>query len=139
MNLQLIKTKAEEIKYPGGFKGLAKDVGMTEQNLHRCVRENKIQAQDLERIAQALYVSVGYFFNEKVLETTESRSAGRDYVEQGNIEYHKLEPSSDPANEEDSDLETAVLRERVKSLETLIAEKDERIADLRAIISSIKH
>ena len=49
MNLQLIKTKVEEQRYPGGIKGLAESVGMTEQNLHRCVRENKIQAQDLEK------------------------------------------------------------------------------------------
>ena len=68
MNLQLIKLKAEERKYPGGIKGLAKVAGMTEANLHRCVRENKIQAQDLEKIANALGIKVGYFFDEEITE-----------------------------------------------------------------------
>lgn len=36
---------------------------MSEGNLHRCVRTNKIQAQDLERIATALEVSIDVFFN----------------------------------------------------------------------------
>ena len=66
MNLQLIKTKVEEQRYPGGIKGLAESVGMTEQNLHRCVRENKIQAQDLEKISTQLKVSIIEFFDEKI-------------------------------------------------------------------------
>ncbi|MGM9873189.1 MAG: helix-turn-helix domain-containing protein [Muribaculaceae bacterium] len=64
MNLQIIKLRVEARKFHGGIKGLAETVGMTEQNLHRCVRENKIQAQDLEKIAKALNVSVLEFFDE---------------------------------------------------------------------------
>lgn len=40
---------------------------MTEQNLHRCIRENKIQAQDLEAISKALGVTIGYFLMKKQL------------------------------------------------------------------------
>lgn len=88
MNLQVIKTKVEQNQYPGGLKALAEAVGMTVQNLHRCVRENKIQAQDLEKIASELNVSIVEFFDEKV---TQIRQAGRDYVETGTIKHDGTE------------------------------------------------
>ena len=47
MNLELIKKLSE--KYNGGLKKLSADLGMSEQNLHRCIRYNKIQAIDLAR------------------------------------------------------------------------------------------
>ena len=63
MNLQLIKTLCE--KRTGGIKKLASVIGMSEQNLHRCIRENKIQAQDLEKIADFLNIQVSDFFEVK--------------------------------------------------------------------------
>ena len=60
MELQRIKSLCERRK--GGLRGLAIAVGMTEQNLHRCIRENKIQAGDLERIAAELAVDIDFFF-----------------------------------------------------------------------------
>ena len=45
MNLEAIKKFSE--KREGGLKKLAADIGMSEQNLHRCIRNNKIQAVDL--------------------------------------------------------------------------------------------
>lgn len=62
MDLQRIKRLAEDRRIE--FKALAKAINMSEGNLHRCVRENKIQAQDLEKIAKVLNVSVDYFFDE---------------------------------------------------------------------------
>lgn len=88
MNLLVIKTKVEEKRYPGGLKGLAESVGMTEQNLHRCIRENKIQAHNLESISLKLEVPITEFFDEQ---TTEIRQAGRDYVEDGKIEHKGTE------------------------------------------------
>jgi len=35
MNLELIKKLSE--KYNGGLKKLSADIGMSEQNLHRCI------------------------------------------------------------------------------------------------------
>ena len=61
MNLQMIKNYCENRE--GGVKQLAKDIGMSEPNLHRCIRLNQIQAGDLERIAQALNVNISVFFN----------------------------------------------------------------------------
>ncbi len=64
MDLQIIKKIIEENKFSGGVRGLAESVGMTEQNLHRCVRENNSQAGDLEKIAKVLRVPVSVFFDE---------------------------------------------------------------------------
>ena len=61
MNLELIRTLSGN--YGGGLKRLALDIGMTEANLHRCIRNNKIQAQDLEKIAKCLRVNLSVFFD----------------------------------------------------------------------------
>ena len=47
MNLEIVRKLSEN--RGGGLKKLAADVGMSEQNLHRCIRNNKIQAADLEK------------------------------------------------------------------------------------------
>lgn len=120
MNLQIIKKKVEEKNYPGGFKGLAETIGMTVQNLHRCVRENKIQAQDLEKIAHELGVHIGYFFDE---EQTAIRTAGRDYVERGNIEHNGPEHTDSAPNDRDT------LLQLIEQLKSQLADK-ERIIKL---------
>ena len=66
MNLELIKKLSE--KYNGGLKKLSADIGMSEQNLHRCIRYNKIQAADLETIAMMLNVDIRVFFDSKFME-----------------------------------------------------------------------
>jgi DNA-binding Xre family transcriptional regulator len=62
MNIIKIKELAEN--RAGGLKKLAKDIGMSEANLHRCINANNIQATDLENIASIFKVPVGYFFDE---------------------------------------------------------------------------
>jgi hypothetical protein len=93
---------------------------MSEQNLHRCVRENKIQAQDLERIAKELHVSVLEFFDEEV--GIQLRQAGRDYVERGKIEHRGTEYNGGVTVEAD-------LRDQIAQLKSQIADK-ERIIKL---------
>lgn len=70
MNLQRIKTIAERKRKE--FKRLAAAIGMSEGNLHRCVRENKIQAHDLEKIAVELEVSILEFFDNDPANTMQS-------------------------------------------------------------------
>ncbi len=101
MNLDKIRTYAEH--YKGGIKKLASDIAMSEGNLHRCIRTNKIQASDLERIAMKLKVNVGVFFDESV--------TGVD--DNGN-------PN-----------EVVLLQERIKHLEERLADKDEMINILK--------
>lgn len=61
MDLSAIKNFCR--KRNGGLKKLAIDIGMSEPNLHRCIRENKIQASELEKIAIALDVDINIFFD----------------------------------------------------------------------------
>lgn len=113
MNLELIKKFSE--KRTGGLKKLAADVGMSEQNLHRCIRNNKIQAADLEKIALLLKVDIRTFFDDSLSDLTN----------------HKVETNGDfsPASMHgDVSVGTdAILAERVKSLEALLAEKERLI------------
>lgn len=120
MNLQRIKIIAE--KQSIEFKTLAKSIGMSEGNLHRCVRENKISAQDLEKIAAELKVSIVKFFDENV----PSVHTEGDYS-----------PASD-SGDISVVVGDAVLAERVKYLQQLLAEKDERIAELKERIAELK-
>lgn len=60
MDLGVIKKLSEN--RIGGLKKLAVDAGMSEQNLHRCIRLNKIQADDLEKISCLLNVDITVFF-----------------------------------------------------------------------------
>lgn len=63
MNLEIIRTLSE--KRDGGLKKLAIDAGMSEQNLHRCIRNNKMQASDLETIAILLGADISVFFDSR--------------------------------------------------------------------------
>lgn len=65
MNLNLIRKLSET--YEGGLRKLASDIGMSEANLHRCINNNKMQASDLEKVAQRLSVNVGVFFDNDVV------------------------------------------------------------------------
>ena len=62
MNLKKIKIISENNKIT--LTSLANRINMSYQNLNRCIRENKMQAQDLEKIASILNVPISYFFDE---------------------------------------------------------------------------
>lgn len=113
MNLQLIKNYCE--RRPGGLRQLAEEIGMSEANLHRCIRNNKIQASDLEKIALLLKVDIRTFFDDSL----------------SNLTNHKVETNGDfsPASMHGnvSVGTDAILAERVKSLEALLAEKERLI------------
>ena len=71
MNLMVLRTLTE--RYDGGLKKLAYDIGMSEANLHRCINNNKIQANDLELIAIRLGVDIRVFFDSAAI-----KNEGRD-------------------------------------------------------------
>lgn len=104
MNLQLIRQYGES--YPGGLRKLAIDAGMSEGNLHRCIRNNKIQASDLEALSRLLNVEVGIFF----AETAKSKKT------HGN----------------DQNCDASWLHEKIALLEQRITDKDDMIKLLQA-------
>lgn len=65
MRLEIIRKLSEN--RVGGLKKLATDINMSEANLHRCIRNNKIQASDLENIARLLMVDISTFFDNDVI------------------------------------------------------------------------
>ncbi|MEG2157664.1 MAG: hypothetical protein RRY07_07760 [Bacteroidaceae bacterium] len=102
-------------KRAGGMRMLAADIGMSEQNLHRCVNNNKMQAADLERIAVLLKVDVRVLFESEVsLLPNNTIETNGDYSPasmNGNVSVHS----------------DANLSEKVKYLEQLLAEKERLI------------
>lgn len=78
MNLEIIKKLSEN--RDGGLKKLASDIGMSEQNLHRCIRNNKIQAEYLEQIAVKLEVDILQFFNDEVRLLSRNKVIQPDFV-----------------------------------------------------------
>lgn len=64
MNLLLIKELAE--KKAISIRSIAAAIGMSDANLHRCIRINQIQAHQLEQIAHILDIPIVMFFDEAI-------------------------------------------------------------------------
>ncbi len=121
-NLQKIKDIAEKQKI--SIRDLADRVGLKENQIHVMCRTNSTKIDTLEKIAKALKVSVIVFFDDVDVKK-EIRTEG------------PLSPASD-SGDISVMVGDAVLAERVKSLETLIAEKNERIGELKERIKELK-
>ena len=121
MNLERIR--ALGLKRPGGIKKLAADVDMSDVNLFRCIREGSIKAQDLERIARALNVSITEFFPDDQA----SLSIGNNSVSSFNGNNISLAASTS------LEREIQDLRARIAQLEDHLRDKDEIIALLRRV------
>ena len=104
------------------MKKLALDIGMSEQNLHRCIRNNKIQAADLEKIAILLKVDVRIFFDESGAAVADN---GAVAVAGGATAHHITTNATNSTNAGD-----AILQQKVASLEALLAEKERLITVL---------
>lgn len=68
MNLLIIRELCK--KYEVSIRSVAQHVGMSEQNFHRCIKTNKIDAETLFQVAQFFNVSINYFFNEDAISMT---------------------------------------------------------------------
>lgn len=117
MDLGLIRNLSE--KRAGGMRKLASDIGMSEDNLHRCVNNNKIQAADLEKIALILKVDIRIFFDEEV--SALSNDSVHSVETNGNFS-----PAAMNGNVMVNGV-NALLAEHVKHLEALLAEKERLI------------
>lgn len=63
MDLSIIKKISEKKGIP--LKRIAENIGMSEQNLHRCIKNNNIKADSLGKIAAILNIPIQDFFDEK--------------------------------------------------------------------------
>jgi len=62
MNLYNIKSIAEKKRFT--LTSICDKINMSTANLHKCIRDNRIEAGDLEQIAQILEVPITSFFDE---------------------------------------------------------------------------
>ena len=101
---------------------------MSDVNLFRCLRENSIKAQDLERIARVLNVNIAEFFpNAQVHQSISAESA---------VSSSKTKKSAGiphPSIEENEEL-----RARIAQLEEHLRDKEEIITLLKEKINSEK-
>jgi DNA-binding phage protein len=109
MNLLKIKVLAET--RAGGLRKLANDIGMSEANLHRCIKSNNMQAICLEKIALIFNVPMGYFFDELPAQN----SSGVGHIVSGNGSSVRGNITLSQCQQE---VET--LRERLKDKEEII-------------------
>ena len=119
MDLQKIKFYCE--KREGGLKKLASEIGMSEANLHRCIRINNIQAGDLEKIAIALDVNIDVFYD---LQPTNVKTGDFSPVNM----HGKMEVR-----------QTAISDKReLELLRTIIAEKERIIETQQQLIDALR-
>lgn len=111
MNLIKIRELCEA--KDGGVKRLAEEIGMSEQNLHRCITLNKIQAGELEKIANIFNVPIGYFFDVDA----ESSNINIGHQVKGN------------GNKVSGDITLSECRKEIEHLNALLEEKERVITE----------
>ncbi|MDE6381125.1 MAG: hypothetical protein K2L11_11700 [Muribaculaceae bacterium] len=102
---------------------VARKLDMTPQNLDGILKTKDIKTGLIERLCKVYHISSTFFFNESrggvtVSATDNSQAAGRDL---------HVAP------------EDALMAERVKYLEAIVKEKDERISELKERIEDLKN
>lgn len=121
MNLLVIKEIAE--KKNVSIRKLADSIEMSEQNLHRCIRINQIQAHLLEKIANILETPVEYFFNSETrlpkMEMTVAGYGNKIQNGDGNIMIENQ-------------------AKEIEHLHELLTAKDEIIETQKELIKSLK-
>lgn len=87
MNLLKIRDlcKKESIS----IRSLAQHIGMSEQNFHRCIKTNKIEASILFTIAQFFNVPISYFFHEDTDTSTLKNTKSTNHEPKKEIELLK--------------------------------------------------
>lgn len=120
---------------------LAKELGMTPQNLSRCIKENKISAEHIEKIADILEVDINEFFDTKIKSSDQTnntikqsqKGTGNTFntgVISGDDKYNKVEIKLKREIESlKKDLKQ--LKTEVKGLEKEVLLKDEIIILLK--------
>lgn len=134
MDLSAIKNFCR--KRNGGLKKLAADIGMSEPNLHRCIRENKIQASDLEKIALLLGMDIRIFFD--LIETSEGVTITNGSAAAVNVHAPINAPitasSSENAKIEALTAELAHANALLESTRQILSEREQLIKEKERLI-----
>ncbi len=102
---------------------VARKLGVSPQSLDQTLAAADIKTGFIERLAAAYGVSASIFFEEEQIKVIQTVGDFSPATDSGNVSI----VSGD-----------AVLMERVKSLEALLAEKDARIEELKERIAELK-
>jgi len=136
MNLLKIKKLVEENRRT--MVWLSGQIGMTNQNLYKCIEKNRIEAAALEKISNIFDVPITYFFNESIpdgnkITNTNSPNSGNNI--QGNVSGsgHKISIDLN-----DCQKEIAHMKEMLKEKDNTIEAKDNTIDALQALVGLLK-
>lgn len=124
-NLQRIKDIAERQNV--SIRDLAERVGIKENQIHVMCRTNSTKIDTLERIARVLGVPMSEFFDDFSVSVS-------NVVEGNNNQLNAMGAHNNTLASSDN----SYLQEQVKLLQAIIAEKDERIKDLKERIEELK-
>lgn len=94
---------------------IAERMGITAQSLNSCFKGKDVRSNTIERIAEALSVNMSFFYP---ADDSKNAIASGDSAVAVNTNTGSISASTG---------DTAVLQERVKSLEALVAEKERLI------------
>lgn len=141
-NLSIIKRLAEDRNIT--IKSLAQQVGVTEQQIHVMVKTNSTKVSTLEKIASVLEVSPLVFFDDKWSIIEEYKASGSHAIAAKNIRdidnrtfgcNHRDENSEGNPEGVDS---KSMLKLEIEYLHKQVAEKDDRIQELKEYIKDLK-
>lgn len=111
-NLQNIKELSKARKIP--LKSIAEQIGVSEQGIHKMIREETMSAVVLEKVARILNVNVCVFFDRDILcgHVEEYNSTGDRAIAAkniGKIDQRNMAPASSSKNTPDEDLQAKVI------------------------------
>jgi transcriptional regulator with XRE-family HTH domain len=127
-NLQKIRHLSESRKIT--LRELATQVGIGESALQSLIRKGSTNTTTLEAIAAILQVPVGIFFGEN-----HEGKEGKSINQIGRINAvgkNKITVS-------DCESKLAIAENKIAALETLVAEKNERLKDKEEVIEMLKY
>lgn len=107
------------------LKQVADKLGISAQGLDNILKTKDVKSGLLERLARIYNVPITYFYDDKV------ENPRIELIANG----HSAASYNGNATVAEGD---AVLQERVKLMETIIAEKDARINDLKDLVEALK-
>lgn len=129
VNIKKIQDKIDELKL--SKVQLIKNSGLTRVTIDKILKGGEVNVSTLEALAKGLGVSVGFFFDdvEEINGNAISGDGGASAISHGHASVGQNQIEHD---------ELIRLREENKYLKQLLADKDERIDELKERIDELK-